>query len=542
MKIFLLLLTSVLTNCLFAQSLSEAERYFESFEYAKAAEIYEAYSKKKKLPIDDYKRLGYSYYLIGDYSKCQPISDSIIQLKNTEPLFYYINGEVHMGMKNYEQARASYLMYQKLDNEFDVSIKIQSCELIPTWTATEYRDLTNSELNNSKANIVGPVYNKSSFYVSEIGTDSLGNIITENIDEGVLVLARPYELSSSGNSNPVSFEFPNQRISFGPMAFINGTDDVIVTISQPLAKNDIDLVPHLYQGKYDSEQHTISMLTPWIYSGLNDSTACAHPTINESGNIIVFTKSGQGTKNADLFVAKKDGETWSRPKPIRSLNTSFDEMYPFFSGDTLLAFSSDGYPGYGGLDIFVAKVDGDKFGEAEHLNEPVNSMKDDFNYLYLSADSAAFTSNRAGGHGDDDIYHITYTIPEVIEEPDSADFTDFVINWENANIYFEFDKYDLEKSMGDNIDKIVSFLNKYPSSNLIVEGHTDRRGSAEYNERLGYNRAKSVKYALTQKGIKADQIEVVSKGESEPQVDCSDRCTESEHAKNRVVIVKLSAQ
>jgi hypothetical protein len=225
------------------------------------------------------------------------------------------------------------------------------------------------------------------------------------------------------------------------------------------------------------------------------------------------------------------------------LNSEFDEMYPNFNGDTLLTFSSNGRPGYGGLDLYAVKIEGTEFREITHFKAPVNSFKDDFNLFYFSADSARFSSNREGGKGDDDMYFVKFReVPkDIAEVPDSSDFKRFVSNWIVPRVYFKFDQFDIEKDIS-NMDKLVEFMTKYPNSRLIVVGNTDNRGSKKYNLELGLQRATAVKAALVKAGIKDEQISVISEGMSKPSVDCSGGCTEAQHAMNRVAIIQLLAK
>ena len=89
---------------------------------------------------------------------------------------------------------------------------------------------------------------------------------------------------------------------------------------------------------------------------------------------------------------------------------------------------------------------------------------------------------------------------------------------------------------------MVEFLGHYPNSKIIIEGHTDSRGSDEYNMKLGYNRSVTVKDELIKRGIHPSQIETVSKGETAPPNPCDKKCTEADHALNRVAIIILDAK
>jgi peptidoglycan-associated lipoprotein len=89
------------------------------------------------------------------------------------------------------------------------------------------------------------------------------------------------------------------------------------------------------------------------------------------------------------------------------------------------------------------------------------------------------------------------------------------------DIYFDYDKADLRTQDLPVVEQDAAFLLKYPDMNLVIEGHCDERGSAEYNIALGQNRALSLQKALEDKGVQASRLRVVSYGKERPF------CTES---------------
>jgi peptidoglycan-associated lipoprotein len=78
----------------------------------------------------------------------------------------------------------------------------------------------------------------------------------------------------------------------------------------------------------------------------------------------------------------------------------------------------------------------------------------------------------------------------------------------------------------------AAYLTKFPTARVRLEGHTDERGSREYNIGLGERRAQTVRKALMLQGVSEAQITTVSYGEERPAVEGSD---ESAHAQNRRV-------
>lgn len=99
-------------------------------------------------------------------------------------------------------------------------------------------------------------------------------------------------------------------------------------------------------------------------------------------------------------------------------------------------------------------------------------------------------------------------------------------------IYFEFDSADIREEDYEIVEAHGEYLVENPGARIILEGHTDERGSREYNIRLGERRAQSVQEALAAMGVADDQMEVTSYGEERPAVTGSD---EEAWARNRRV-------
>jgi len=102
--------------------------------------------------------------------------------------------------------------------------------------------------------------------------------------------------------------------------------------------------------------------------------------------------------------------------------------------------------------------------------------------------------------------------------------------FQNQDIYFDFDKYDLRTDARTTLDRKASFLNQNSSIRVQVEGHCDERGTNEYNMALGERRANAAKQYLTTAGISAGRLSTISYGEERP-LDPSH--TEAAWARNR---------
>ena len=91
----------------------------------------------------------------------------------------------------------------------------------------------------------------------------------------------------------------------------------------------------------------------------------------------------------------------------------------------------------------------------------------------------------------------------------------------SASIYFDLDRSDLSAEARSALDAKLGFLTSSPAIRISIAGHTDERGSDEYNMALGQRRAAAARRYLVQRGIAANRIDITSFGEERPV------CTES---------------
>jgi peptidoglycan-associated lipoprotein len=93
-----------------------------------------------------------------------------------------------------------------------------------------------------------------------------------------------------------------------------------------------------------------------------------------------------------------------------------------------------------------------------------------------------------------------------------------------APVYFALDSYQLNDQARPVLQKNADWMKKWTSTRILIEGHCDSRGTAEYNLALGERRAIAVREYLVNLGIPANRVEVVSKGKETPV------CTEENEA------------
>lgn len=90
--------------------------------------------------------------------------------------------------------------------------------------------------------------------------------------------------------------------------------------------------------------------------------------------------------------------------------------------------------------------------------------------------------------------------------------TDAAFHAAVKDVFFDYDSYDLRPDASSNASAAAAYLTQHPAIRVVVGGYCDERGSAEYNLALGENRANAAKQALTNAGVAANRIRVVSYG------------------------------
>ncbi|WP_242667462.1 OmpA family protein [Flavobacterium sp. AJR] len=139
----------------------------------------------------------------------------------------------------------------------------------------------------------------------------------------------------------------------------------------------------------------------------SDNYSVGQPSVSKDGKKLYFISDMPGTiGSTDVFVVDiLGGDQYSNPKNLgEKVNTSGREMFPFIT-DKALYFSSDGFLGLGGLDVFESRLNNEIFNTPVNLGAPLNSSLDDFGYIVNEETNKGFVcSNRKTGKGDDDIY------------------------------------------------------------------------------------------------------------------------------------------
>ena len=280
------------------------------------------------------------------------------------------------------------------------------------------------------AKLYNQCYNTSA---DEFGLTSVGNkkvlsstrvTVDRNIQNSLL---KTFELVDSCNavmslestSAVGSLSAFNSKYHAGPVNTGNNQSLLFVTRTNP--KSSANGIYHLgivYAVK-NATGYTEMISLP--FNGVNHSVQ--HPFFDDATQQLYFSSNLAGGKGGfDIYKVKYNNtnNTWETPVNVSVVNSAANEVFPTIDNRGNLYYSTQALDGYGGLDIACLAVDSK---EPFLLDQPINSLYDDFYFQPSSPLTGTFSSNRTSGKGGDDIYEYSidttpYTI--VLTVKDSA--------------------------------------------------------------------------------------------------------------------------
>ncbi|GIR48951.1 MAG: hypothetical protein CM15mP58_10480 [Burkholderiaceae bacterium] len=122
-------------------------------------------------------------------------------------------------------------------------------------------------------------------------------------------------------------------------------------------------------------------------------------------------------------------------------------------------------------------------------------------------------TNEVGSDGIQDSVEISSQdiSPKAVPEISIGEYDGF-----EPSVYFDYDRFDVKPSYVEVIKKIAQMMRENSTSKILLEGHSDERGTREYNVALGHKRAESVAKALEAEGINRQRMDTISFGEEDP--------------------------
>ncbi len=416
-----LLFCFALPFALFAQ-LKQANDYYKNFEYAKAIPGYEKMEEKTKHHKKEVaEKLANSYRMTNSYQDAEEKYDKLLAMKNINPVNHLYYGEILKNNHKSNEAKDQYALYaQKVPKDERAKREINSLIMTRLWAIKPQTHVVyNVEALNTEISDFCPVpYRDGLVFVSERRKDFI-NDNTFGWTNKPYVSVYFSQVKTSGGepeykkpeliSSKINNDFHNGPVSFSPaqnVMYFTRIDNVY----DPKTKAKVNR-PKIYFSKLEKDKWTI----PQSFFLNCENCSFMHPSVSADGQYLFFSSDMPGGFGGmDLYMCKREGNTWSNFKNLGGqVNTPGNEIFPYSAEDGTLYFSSDGQIGFGGLDIFSAKQINKKWTSVSNMQMPINSPKDDFGLVYTVANRKGYiSSNREGGKGDDDIYEFRTKISE----------------------------------------------------------------------------------------------------------------------------------
>ena len=438
--ILFLLIVSSLYSCKSAK-LSDAEEKQRIGEYYEAAAIYrKVYTKTspKKRDLRGYiaYRMAECNRLINNTAKATSAYMYAIRYDYPDSTVYLRMGQMLQKTGRYPEAIKNYDIYMENDPSNLLAINgIQGCELAPGWkknpTRYEVRrmDKFNSRRGEFSPMLAGDKYDQLYFASSRSkDKDAKVSAITGQNNNNLFLVKQDEKgawLAPVELEDEVNTEYDEGTPSFSP----DGNTMYYTYCAQdPEGPRTAEI--------YISTRSSAKWGKGTRATIVKDSvTALGHPSISPDGKYLYFVSDAVGGFGGkDIFRARVAGNDFGPMENLgEEINTPGDEMFPYVRDSVTLYFASNGHPGMGGLDLFKATQDSTGKWKVENLGAPINSMADDFGITFAGKEERGFfCSNRNDARGYDHIYSferptITIFIEGIVNDVDEYPIEDATV-------------------------------------------------------------------------------------------------------------------
>jgi outer membrane protein OmpA-like peptidoglycan-associated protein len=431
----------LLTGCGADQALKKAEKYYAIGEYYDAAAQYrKAYSatpsKEKEKRGQLSAKMAECYRRINNTNKAITAYKNVIRYKQADSLTHLRLAQQLMKTGNYKEAGKQFqTAIDSLPNEEILGLAkngLEAAKMAPEWKkegskyTVKRMDLFNSRRDDYSPALTGDD-NDQLFFTStrnQAQGDEYSGITGSKPSD--IFWAQKDEKGKWGKPQSIDSEL-NSAFDEGACCF--SPDGKTMYLTQ--CKTDPQY-PRYATIAVSSRSDAAWSKPKELNISKDTLSSFAHPAVSPDGEWLYFVSDmpgglgGMDIWRCQLLSGSETGGVENLGAPI---NTAGDEMFPTFRPNGDLYFSSDGHPGLGGLDIFIAKPKTVGW-TVEHPGFPLNSQGDDFGMTFEGLlNQGYFSSSRGDNRGLDHIYsffnpEIVQTVKGWVYEQDGYELTD----------------------------------------------------------------------------------------------------------------------
>lgn len=394
--------------------LSEANEQYDRGEYFNASKTYRAVYNKLN-PREDRElrgevafQLGNCYRKLNMAARASAAYQNAIRYEYPDSIaLYYMARSLQMEGK-YQPAIDAYRKFLEYSPDDALAREgIRGCQnaiRAKSAPASRYK-VSRAKLFNSRRADFAPMYldkSLNTLYFTSSNEKATGN------DKSEITGMKRSDIFFSTKDEKGNWQRPEQAggelntaFDEGVMSFSPDGQTMYLTVARRALDRNTSVEI------YTSQRSDATWSAPQKLEITADTiSAFGHPAVSPDGTYLYFASDmpgGFGGK--DIWRINLKDRVGSLENMGEQINTSGDEMFPYMRTDSLMYFSSDGHPGFGGLDMFTARLNstGDRWS-VENVGIPLNSQGDDFGITFGEGESGFFSSNRGDARGYDHIF------------------------------------------------------------------------------------------------------------------------------------------
>ena len=425
MKYYHIKLLSVITILLLTANATQAsgwqkavkcaDRKVQKKYYAQAAEQYEHLLHCKSLPADSAYivriKLANCYMKTGNTIKAEANYADAVKGGKADAATTFSYARSLEANSKYADAKE---WFEKIENDKSLADKkvkgfAEKCDkAIKTTNPGNKYDITRERFNTSASEYAPAYYQKGLAFTSNTNERFVASHRIMWNKERFTDIYTVQEDNKGDLKTIDKLPAPvNSKLNDGAATFNAAGDEIFFTRNNKKCKKHDQL--QILSSKFNGT----SWSNPKVLSFEVSGASYAHPSLSADGNTLYFSSDVPGGQGGmDLYMVRRNSVGWEAPVNLgTTINTTGNETFPYIAGDSSLYFTSDGHPGYGGMDLFHSKVKDGKFARPDNMGVDFNSAKDDLSMIVDSKNRTGyFASNR---DGDDDIYSFKLPLKKV---------------------------------------------------------------------------------------------------------------------------------